>query len=68
MQYTQRNSNVVWLKQKWLYRYLHPFVNDANASAGWNFQWDFTESCQFTKYKLNQYYHWHCDAFVKPYE
>ncbi len=49
---TQRNSNVVWLQQRWLYRYIHPFVRDANQAAGWNFQWDFTESCQFTKYKL----------------
>ncbi len=65
---TQRNSNVVWLQQRWLYRYIHPFVRDANQAAGWNFQWDFTESCQFTKYKLNQFYHWHCDAFTKPYD
>ena len=24
----------------------------ANINAGWNFQWDFSEACQFTKYKL----------------
>ena len=27
-----------------------------------------SESCQFTKYKLNQYYDWHCDSWDKPYE
>ena len=26
------------------------------------------ESCQFTKYKLNQYYDWHCDSWDKPYD
>ena len=36
--------------------------------AGWNFDWDRSESCQFTKYKLNQYYDWHCDSWDKPYD
>ena len=40
----------------------------ANKNAGWNFDWDFSESCQFTKYKLNQYYDWHCDSWDKPYD
>jgi hypothetical protein len=35
--------------------------------AGWNFDWDRSESCQFTKYKLNQYYDWHSDSWDKPY-
>jgi PKHD-type hydroxylase len=36
-------------------------------SAGWNFNWDWSESCQFTKYKKGQYYDWHCDSWDKPY-
>ena len=36
--------------------------------AGWNFDWERSESCQFTKYKLNQYYDWHCDSWDKPYD
>jgi len=39
----------------------------ANQMAGWNFQWDWTESCQFTIYKKGQYYDWHCDSWDKPY-
>ena len=62
---TKRNSNVVWLNDKWIYKEIHPFIRIANQSAGWNFQWDWSESCQFTKYKLNQYYDWHCDSFNK---
>jgi hypothetical protein len=47
--------------------YIHTFI-EANRAAGWNFDWDRSESCQFTKYKHNQYYDWHCDGWDKPYE
>ena len=40
---------------------------DANKRAGWNFEWDFTEDIQFTKYKLNQHYSWHCDSWDQTY-
>jgi PKHD-type hydroxylase len=62
-----RNSNVAWLNDPWIYNEIIPYVNQANKDAGWNFQWDVSETCQFTKYKLNQYYHWHCDSFHAPY-
>ena len=65
---TKRDSNIVWMNDKWIYKEIHPFVHQANANAGWNFQWDFSESCQFTKYNKNQYYDWHCDSWEKPYE
>ena len=58
----KRNSDLVWL-----YKELHPYVHEANKAAGWNFDWERSESCQFTKYKLNQYYDWHCDGWDKPY-
>jgi PKHD-type hydroxylase len=64
----KRNSNIVWLNDTWIYKEIHPYVHEANKSAGWNFDWDFSESCQFTKYKLNQYYDWHCDSWDKPYD
>ena len=63
----KRNSDLVWLDDTWIYKELHPYVHQANRNAGWNFEWDFSESCQFTKYKLNQYYDWHCDSWEKPY-
>ena len=62
-----RNSDIAWLDDLWIYREIHPYVDTANEKAGWNFQWDFSESCQFTKYKLNQYYDWHCDSYSKPF-
>jgi len=64
----KRNSDLVWLDDVWIYKELHPYLRIANRNAGWNFEWDYSESCQFTKYKLNQYYDWHCDSHNKPYE
>ena len=63
-----RNSNVVWLNDQWIYNEIYPYIHSANKQAGWNFQFDYSESCQFTKYKLNQFYDWHCDSFHSPYE
>ena len=64
----KRKSDLVWLNDPWIYKELHPYILEANKSAGWNFEWDRSESCQFTKYKHNQYYDWHCDSFGKPYK
>ena len=64
----KRNSDLVWLNDTWIYKELHPYVHEANKAAGWNFAWERSESCQFTKYKHNQYYDWHCDGWDKPYE
>ena len=63
----KRKSNIVWMNDRWIYNEIHPYIHTANKNAGWNFQWDFSESCQFTKYKLNQFYDWHCDSWSKPY-
>ena len=64
----KRNSDLVWLNDPWIYKELHPYIHQANRNAGWNFDWDRSESCQFTKYKLNQYYDWHCDDWNAPYQ
>jgi len=63
----KRDSNVVWMNDRWIYKEIQPYVHQANANAGWNFQWDYSESCQFTKYEKNQFYDWHCDSWDKPY-
>jgi PKHD-type hydroxylase len=64
----KRKSDLVWLNDSWIYKELHPYIHQANKAAGWNFDWDRSESCQFTKYKLNQYYDWHCDSWDKVYD
>ena len=63
----KRNSDLVWLNDPWIYKELHPYIHQANKNAGWNFEWDFSEACQFTKYKKGQYYHWHSDSWDLPY-
>jgi len=64
----KRKSDLVWLNDTWIYKEIHPYVHQANKNAGWNFEWDRSESCQFTKYKHNQYYDWHTDPWDKPYQ
>ena len=64
---TVRDSNIVWLNDPWIYAQIHPYVFNANRNAGWNFQWDWSESCQFTKYGKNQFYDWHNDGWNQPY-
>ena len=63
----KRDSNIVWMSDRWIYKEIQPYVHQANQNAGWNFQWDFSESCQFTKYEKSQFYDWHCDGWDKPY-
>ena len=63
----KRDSNVVWMNDRWIYKEIQPYINQANQNAGWNFQWDFSESCQFTKYNKGQYYDWHSDSWAQPY-
>ena len=66
----KRKSNVVWMNDRWIYKEIQPYVNMANASAGWNFDWDCSESCQFTKYSgtKKQHYDWHCDSQESAYD
>ena len=60
----QRDAHATWLNEPWLYKEIQPFVNGANENANWNFQWDWSEEVQFTHYKLNQHYDWHCDSHI----
>ena len=63
----KRDSNIVWMNDRWIYKEIQPYVHQANLNAGWNFQWDYSEACQFTKYEKGQFYDWHCDGWDKPY-
>ena len=63
----KRNSNVVWINEWWVLKHILPYIHSANKSSGWNFDWDSTEDCQFTKYKKGQFYDWHQDSFNGAY-
>ena len=62
-----RDSEIVWLKDKWLYNKLIKLIETANVSAGWNFEVSVPEDIQFTIYKKGMHYGWHVDAFDEPY-
>tara|TARA_R110000803_G_scaffold156164_2_gene220712 strand:+ start:1012 stop:1647 length:636 start_codon:yes stop_codon:yes gene_type:complete len=64
----KRNSDITWLQDPWIYKEIQPYIHKANKNAGWNFEWDMSEPCQFTKYKPGQYYDWHCDSWDKVYD
>jgi len=61
-----RDTHVAWLNDQEIYSWLHPYLREANERAGWNFEWDWSESLQFTKYGKKQFYGWHPDAGAKP--
>jgi len=63
----KRDSTVVWMNDNWIYKEIQPYVQESNSVAGWNFQWQGSESCQFTIYTKGQYYGWHQDAWEKAY-
>jgi len=57
-----RDSEVCWFNDRWLYDLIHPYVHTANREAGWKYEWDFSESFQFTKYNKGGFYGWHSDG------
>ena len=63
-----RKSNVSWLDDPWIYNEIIPYVHEANKRAGWNYEFSRSEKCQFTIYEPGQFYDWHTDAWIKPYE
>ncbi len=61
----KRDSSQAFLNNSWIYTNIHPATHAANKSAGWNYQWDWTEDIQFGVYKKNQFYGWHTDQGVE---
>jgi PKHD-type hydroxylase len=62
-----RDSNIVFVNDQWIYDIINPYVNLANKNSGWNFEINWNESVQFTKYSKKQFYNWHIDSFISPY-
>lgn len=63
-----RKSNITWLDDYWIWKEIKPYIHEANRAAGWNFEWDYSECFQFTRYKKGQFYGWHEDSFPEPYD
>jgi PKHD-type hydroxylase len=62
-----RDTHISWLGDEEIYSWVHPYLREANRAAGWNFEWDWSEVLQFTKYNKHQFYGWHADASPTPY-
>ena len=62
-----RDSEICWLKDKFIYDIFLPLISDANKKAGWNWQIDTAEAFQFTVYHGRKenggFYGWHHDGF-----
>lgn len=63
-----RNSRVTFLNDWWIQRHVFPAIQEANIVAKWNLSITGHESMQFTKYNKGQFYDWHYDSWVDPYE
>ena len=46
---------------------MQPFIKEANSLDNWNFQLDFSEPSQWTKYSKDQHYSWHTDQYSLPF-
>lgn len=58
-----RDSKVCWLEQPWIYDKIWKALKSANLLAGWQFDIDWTETLQFTKYEApGGFYGYHQDA------
>ena len=57
-----RDSEIAWLNNQWLFDRVYPFLHEANEKAGWRYQFDVSESFQFTKYHKGGFYGWHTDG------
>jgi len=65
-QIINRDAEVSWLNDQWIYDLILPFIYRANKNADWNFDIDYAESMQFTIYKPGMFYTWHADQGDRP--
>ena len=57
-----RDTEVCWFNDQWMYDLVYPYLHEANRRAGWRWQFDNSESFQFTRYTPGGFYGWHADG------
>jgi len=62
-----RKSETKFMSDEKIYNKLNNFFLEANKMGNWNFQFDWFEPAQITKYGIDNYYKWHCDDHDKIY-
>ena len=56
-----RISDVVWIKDQWIYDTIWPYMVEANEKAGWKYDIKAAETMQITRYKKGGFYYFHQD-------
>jgi len=61
-----RDSKITWIKDRDILEPVLQTIEAANRKAEWDFHLDLNLgiTAQFTKYGLNQFYHWHRDCDI----
>jgi PKHD-type hydroxylase len=57
-----RQSDIVWVNDKWIYDLVMPYMFTANERAGWKYNIVSAEECQITRYTPGEFYTWHKDG------
>jgi len=63
-----RKSQVAWIEDKSIEREITKVINEANINSNWNFLLREFEPLQYTVYNESDFYDWHIDSRLKPYE
>lgn len=61
-EYYARDCEVAWFNDQWLYDLVWPYLEEANRESGWNWDIEWAEGFQFTKYTKDGLYNWHNDG------
>ena len=57
-----RKSDIVWIKERWVYDLITPYMFTANEDAGWKYNIVAAEDCQVTRYTKDGFYTMHKDG------
>jgi PKHD-type hydroxylase len=64
---SNRNSKVSFIKNKDIETKITRVINQVNEQSNWNFLLREFEPLQYTVYNKGDYYDWHIDSRLKPY-
>ena len=63
-----RKSFISFIKDDTITKQITPIINEANTKSNWNFLLREFEPLQYTVYNEDNYYDWHIDSRVQPYD
>jgi PKHD-type hydroxylase len=57
-----RMSKIAWTSDQWVYDLIWPYMEEANAQAGWEYDIKAAEAVQITRYEKGAFYDFHQDG------